>query len=369
MCGNFILFGLFLSYNTIEKSRKENGWMINNIMKHPIVQAPMAGGASNPLLAAAVSNTGGLGFLAAGYKTAEDMLREIKETRKLTDAAFGVNVFVPSDEEIDELALAQYRKKIEHEAHQIGTTIGKAYRDDDEWNQKITILKEEKVAVVSFTFGCPNRDVIEELQHNGSIVIVTVTNFDEAKMAAERGANALCVQGLEAGGHRGTFKNETEEDYGLLVLLRLIQSEINLPLIAAGGLMTGRDVAAVLAAGAIAAQLGTAFLRCPESGASPVHKQALVDSHFQKTAVTRAFSGRRARGLVNSFLENYSKEAPLAYPHIHHMTKTMRKVAGHKNNPELMALWAGQGHRLAKEWPVSELIERLVADMNETMNR
>lgn len=341
--------------------------MINKIMKYPIVQAPMAGGASNPVLAAAVSNAGGLGFLAAGYKTAEDLLREIEETRQLTNAAFGVNVFVPSYERIDEIALAHYRKKIEHEAHQIGTTIGEAYSDDDEWNQKIAILKDEKVAVVSFTFGCPNRDVIKELKHNGSLVIVTVTNREEAKIASERGANALCVQGLEAGGHRGTFKNETEEDYGLLVLLRLIQSEINLPLIAAGGLMTGRDVAAVLAAGAVAAQLGTAFLRCPESGASPVHKQALVDPKFQQTALTRAFSGRRARGLVNSFLKNYSKEAPLAYPHIHHMTKTMRKVAGQKNNPELMALWAGQGHMLAKEWPVSEMVKQLVADMNQEM--
>lgn len=343
--------------------------MLKKIMEYPIVQAPMAGGASNPVLAAAVSNAGGLGFLAAGYKTANALRQEIEETRRLTKAAFGVNVFVPSNEQIDEMSLARYREKIEHEAHRIGTMIGEAYSDDDEWHQKIAILKDEKVEAVSFTFGCPNRDVIEELQHNGSFVIVTVTNVEEAKIAAQRGVNALCVQGIEAGGHRGTFKNETEEDYGLLVLLRLIQSEINLPLIAAGGLMTGKDVAAVLTAGAVAAQLGTAFLRCPESGASPVHKQALVDPKYQKTALTRAFSGRRARGLVNTFMENYSDQAPLAYPHIHHMTKTMRKVAGETNNPELMALWAGQGYRLAKEWPVSELIKQLVVDLKESMNR
>lgn len=342
--------------------------MIKNLVEYPIIQAPMDGGVSNPVLAAAVSNAGGLGFLAAGYKTAEDVRREIVETRQLTKSPFGLNVFVPSHELIDEIALAHYRKKIEQEAFNIGSTIGEAFNDDDDWTQKIAILKEEKVAVVSFTFGCPNRDVIEELQQIGSLVVITVTNVEEAKIAAERGVNALCVQGLEAGGHRGTFKNGTEEDYGLLVLLRLIQSEIDLPLIAAGGLMNGRDVAAVLTAGAVAAQLGTAFLRCQESGASPVHKNALVDIHFQKTALTRAFSGRRARGLVNAFLTTYSNEAPAAYPHIHHMTKMMRKVAREKNDPELMALWAGQGHILAKEWPVAEIMEELVAELNEAMD-
>ncbi len=343
--------------------------MLKKLMEYPIIQAPMAGGASNPVLAAAVSNAGGLGFLAAGYKTAEEVRQDITETRQLTKEPFGINVFVPSHELIDEIELAHYRKKIEHEAFNIGTTIGEAYSDDDDWDQKIAMLKEEKVAVVSFTFGCPNREIIRELQQASSLVVVTVTNVEEAKVAAERGANALCVQGFEAGGHRGTFKNVTEEDYGLLVLLRLIQSEIDLPLIAAGGLMNGRDVAAVLTAGATAAQLGTAFLRCPESGASPVHKRALVDSHFQKTAVTRAFSGRRARGLVNAFLTTYSDEAPAAYPHIHHMTKTLRKVAAQKDNPELMALWAGQGHSLAKEWSATEIMEELIAELNDAMNR
>ncbi|USK70983.1 NAD(P)H-dependent flavin oxidoreductase [Peribacillus asahii] len=338
--------------------------MLQNLVKYPIIQAPMAGGASNPVLAAAVSNAGGLGFLAAGYKTAEDVRKEIVQTRQMTEKPFGVNVFVPSDESVDEGVLAEYRQKIEQEALKIETTIGEAYSDDDEWSQKIAVLKEEKVPVVSFTFGCPAEEVIRELQQAGSIVIVTVTNVEEAKIAQERGANAVCAQGIEAGGHRGSFKNETEEDYGLLVLIRLIQQEIDLPIIAAGGIMNGKDVAAVLTAGATAAQLGTVFLRCPESGASSVHKAALVDSRFKKTALTRAFSGRRARGLVNYFLTTYSAEAPAAYPHLHHMTKTMRKVAGQKNEPELMALWAGQGHRLAKELPAGEVVREILQMAN-----
>jgi nitronate monooxygenase len=231
--------------------------MFKKLLDFPIIQAPMAGGASNPVLAAAVSNAGGLGFLASGYKTAVDMRREIAETRQLTKKPFGVNVFVPSYEQIDEIALAHYRRKIEHEAIKIGTTIGEAFRDDDDWDRKMAILKEEKVAVISFTFGCPGRDIISELQQAGSLVVVTVTNVEEAKLAVDRGANALCVQGVEAGGHRGSFANEIAEDYGLLVLIRLIQTEMDIPIIAAGGIMNGRDVAAVLTAGAIAAQLGT----------------------------------------------------------------------------------------------------------------
>ncbi|MFF2455979.1 nitronate monooxygenase [Peribacillus simplex] len=337
--------------------------MLKKLMRYPIIQAPMAGGASTPKLAASVSNAGGLGFLAAGYKTAEEMKDEIGQTRQLTGHPFGVNVFVPGNEEADENILSAYREKIEKEAESVGAEIGKADSDDDDWENKITVLKEAGVAVVSFTFGCPTEDVIRELQGVGSLIAVTVTNLQEAKRAAGAGADVLCVQGFEAGGHRGSFENRTEDDYGLLVLIRLIQGELNLPIIAAGGLMHGKDISAVLEAGATAAQLGTAFLRCPESGASPVHKEALGNPRFTKTSITRVFSGRRARGLVNHFITDYDGFAPVAYPHVHHMTKQMRKVAGQKNNPELMALWAGQGYRLSRELPASELVELLVEEL------
>ncbi|SIQ97134.1 nitroalkane oxidase [Peribacillus simplex] len=337
--------------------------MLKELMRYPIIQAPMAGGASTPKLAASVSNAGGLGFLAAGYKTAEEMRGEIGQTRQLTEHPFGVNVFVPGNESVDENILSAYREKIKKEAESVGAEIGKADSDDDDWENKIMVLKEAGVAVVSFTFGCPTEDVIRELQDVGSLIAVTVTNLQEAERAAEAGADALCVQGLEAGGHRGSFENRTEDDYGLLVLIRLIQGELNLPIIAAGGLMHGKDIAAVLEAGATAAQLGTAFLRCPESGASPAHKEALGNPRFTQTSITRAFSGRRARGLVNHFITEYDAVAPVAYPHVHHMTKQMRKAAGQKNNPELMALWAGQGYRLSRELPASELVELLAEEL------
>ncbi|WP_412760681.1 nitronate monooxygenase [Peribacillus frigoritolerans] len=336
---------------------------MKELMRYPIIQAPMAGGASTPKLAASVSNAGGLGFLAAGYKTAEEMMDEIGQTRQLTERPFGVNVFVPGNEPADENILSGYREKIEKEAESVGAEIGKADSDDDDWGNKLDVLKEAGVAVVSFTFGCPTEDVIRELQDVGSLIAVTVTNLKEAKKAAGAGADVLCVQGFEAGGHRASFDDRTEDDYGLLVLIRMIGAELDLPIIAAGGLMHGKDIAAVLEAGATA-QLGTAFLRCPESGASPVHKAALGNPRFTKTAVTRAFSGRRARGLVNHFLTEYDSVAPVAYPYVHHMTKQMRKAAGQKNNPELMALWAGQGYKLSRELPASELVELLVDELN-----
>ncbi|MFJ7745535.1 nitronate monooxygenase [Peribacillus sp. NPDC097295] len=332
-------------------------------MEYPIIQAPMAGGASTPKLAATVSNAGGIGFLAAGYKTAGEMVSEIEETLRLTDRPFGVNVFVPSKEVVDEAVLLAYREKIQKEAQSVGVLIGQATTDDDDWDSKITALKELRVAIVSFTFGCPESRIIKELQEAGSLVAISVTNLDEAKIAVAAGADILCAQGIEAGGHRASFENQTEGDQGLIELIKMIKKESNVPMIAAGGLMEGKDITAVLAAGAVAAQLGTAFLRCPESGASPAHKAALHDSRFSKTAITRAFSGRRARGLVNRFLEEYDREAPNAYPHVHHMTKQMRKVAGQKEQPELMALWAGQGHRRSRELPASQLMEKLVEEM------
>ncbi|SFA40719.1 nitroalkane oxidase [Parageobacillus thermantarcticus] len=342
-----------------------------NTISVPIIQAPMAGGVSTPALAAAVSNAGGLGFLAGGYKKAEEMRKEIAAVRELTDKLFGVNVFVPSEEDVDEKALLRYRQVLEKEAERFGVQLGEAKWDDDDWEAKLAVLYEEKVPVVSFTFGCPSPDIIAKLKDNGSFVIVTVTSTEEALIAKQAGANALCVQGPEAGGHRASFRNNaaSHENASLLVLLQQIREAVDIPLIAAGGIMSGRDIAAVLAAGACAAQLGTAFLRCPESGANPLHKNALVDPNFQSTAVTRAFTGRPARGLVNRFMLEYDKLAPAAYPHVHHMTKQLRKAAAQANDPQAMSLWAGQGYRLAKDMPAGEIVRLLVEEVWETIEQ
>ncbi|TLS34628.1 nitronate monooxygenase [Geobacillus thermoleovorans] len=333
----------------------------------PIIQAPMAGGVSTPELAAAVSNAGGLGFLAGGYKTAEAMRKEIHELRTLTDRPFGVNVFVPGDKTVDEEAVERYRVALAAEAERFGASVGEPKWEDDDWAAKFDVLLEERVPVVSFTFGCPDKEVIAALQKAGSFVMVTVTSREEACMAAEAGANALCVQGAEAGGHRASFGNDPEQDEALELfpLLARVRAAVQVPLVVAGGIMDGRGIAAALKAGASAVQLGTAFLRCPESGAHPLHKQALADPRFVETAVTRAFTGRPARGLVNRFMAEYRALAPAAYPHVHHMTKPLRAAAAKAGDPEGMSLWAGTGYRLARELPAAELVEELKRELEE----
>jgi nitronate monooxygenase len=330
-------------------------------LKIPIIQAPMAGGVSTPELVAAVSKAGGLGFLAAGYKTAQAVKEEIAAVRRLTRKPFGVNLFVPGREPVDQAAVIRYRRLLETESRRFEVSVGDPLFDDDGWDAKLEVLLEENVPVASFTFGCPSPSVTEELKRRGTFVIVTVTTHEEAHAAAEAGADALCVQGMEAGGHRATFHNhpEKDEDVPLLTLLSLVRQAVDLPVIAAGGIMNGRDVAAVLAAGASAAQLGTAFLRCPESGAHPLHKAALADPRFASTKVTRAFTGRRARGLVNRFMLEHGEEAPAAYPHVHYMTREIRKAAGQAGDPDAMSLWAGMGYRQAREMPAEELVRML----------
>jgi nitronate monooxygenase len=344
----------------------------------PVVAAPMAGGISTPELVAAVSEAGGLGFLAAGYLTPDAVRDQLHATRALTGKPFGVNIFVPGDTAVDESAVDRYAARLTAEAHRYGVYLGDAIADDDGWAAKLDLVLAERVPVVSFTFGCPDADVLARLRENGSTVVVTVTSAAEARLAAAAGADVLCAQGQEAGGHRGTFDNPPAEssvaaeldpdadsaprnDMGVLPLLREVTSAVSLPVVAAGGLGSGADVAAVLVAGAAAAQLGTLFLGCPEAGTKPAHRAALTEA--AGTAVTRAFTGRPARGLVNRFLRQHSAVAPAAYPHVHHLTKSIR-AAG---DPEAMSLWAGQGHHFVRELPAADLVRQLAADARSAL--
>ena len=231
-----------------------------DLVRWPLIQAPMGGGPSRPELAAAVSDAGGMGFLAAGYKSAAEMVDEISATQRLTDQPFGVNVFVPYAPPVDAEALQEYLAQIEHAASSLGVQVGPSEWSDDHWEAKLAGLVQHPVAVVSFAFGCPSRDVVAELHGVGTQVMVTITNPGDADVAVERGVDALCVQGIEAGAHRGGFTDDERDDgYGLLALIGAVRQTTNVPLVAAGGVMDGRDLAAVLVAGAEAAQLGTGF--------------------------------------------------------------------------------------------------------------
>lgn len=325
----------------------------------PIVQAPMAGGPSTPELAAAVSDAGGLGFLGAGYKTVDAMRADIDRTRALTSRPFGVNVFMPSHDDADPAAVAAYRDALAPEAHRLGVDPGTPSARDDAYDAKIADLLAEPPAVVSFTFGCPDAAAVRAFQERGTAVVVTVTTAEEARLASA--ADALCAQGTEAGGHRGSFTNTLDGALPLRDLLRDVLAVTDLPVIAAGGLGTPDDVAGVLALGAVAAQLGTVFLRCPESGASAVHKAALADPRFTSTAMTRAFSGRPARGLVNRFLTEHSADAPAAYPDVHYVTSPLRKAAAAQGDPDMVNLWAGTAFRAAAETPAADLVGHLAS--------
>lgn len=336
-------------------------------LRVPIVLAPMAGGPSTPALAAAVSKAGGLGMLAAGYRTAEDLRGDLLAVRSLTDAAVGVNLFAPpATAPADGAAIAAYAARITGEAERHGAALGAPRRDDDGWDAKLAVVQELGPAVVSFTFGCPPPELVARLRARGSEVWVTVTEAAEARIAADAGATALVVQGVEAGGHRASFADEDDAGTtGLLALLALVRAAVDLPLVAAGGIADGRGVAAVLGAGAAAAQLGTAFMRTPEAGTTPEHRAALVRP--TPTRMTRAFTGRRARGLVNRFLREHDAHAPAAYPEVHHLTAPLRAAARQAHDPESVNLWAGQAHALAREVPAAQLVAELQAEAREAL--
>ena len=314
----------------------------------------MAGDPTTPALAAAVSAAGGLGCLAAGYKPAERVAAEIAAVRAATDRPFGLNVFVPGGPPVDPAAVQAYRESLAGEAARYGVPAGEPTVDDDGWAAKLELAGT--VPVASFTFGCPAAADIARLRAGGTLVLVTVTTPAEAAHAVAAGADALCVQGVEAGGHRGTF-GDRPGDLALLPLLALVRAAVDVPLLAAGGIMTAAGVRAVLAAGATAAQCGTAFLTATEAGTAPPHRTALTDP-ARTTALTRAFSGRWARGLTNRFLTEHAG-APAGYPALHHVTSPLRKAAAAAGDPEGMAMWAGQGHALARPGTAAEILARL----------
>jgi nitronate monooxygenase len=328
------------------------------------VGAPLAGGPSTPALAAAVSEAGALGFLAAGYRTAAELERELAETRALTSRPFGVNLFYPARDEVDEAVLAAYAERLRGEAARFGVAPGEPRWSDDDWEPKLELVARERPAVVSFTFGCAGREVVEQLSRAGTAVWCTVTSVTEAEAAAAAGADALVVQGAEAGGHQGFFLGEPAEPLPLGWLLQLVASATGLPLVAAGGIADGTGLAAALAAGASAVQVGTWFLLAPEAGTSEPHRRALAGD--RPTRLTRAFTGRSARGIVNRFMTDHDAGAPRGYPEVHYVTAPIRAAARAAGDAEAVNLWAGTGYRQARREAAGSLVERLASEWRST---
>jgi nitronate monooxygenase len=323
------------------------------------VQAPLAGGPSTPGLAVAVCEAGALGFVAAGYERAEAVRKDIEAVRARTAAPFGVNLFVPSPSPADSAAVSAYLRRLGREAERQGAELGEPRFDDDDWEAKLELVVERRPAVVSFTFGCPERHVFERLHAADIAPWVTVTNVEEAEMAEAAGAVGLVVQGAEAGGHRGGFVADGSDEggIGLLALLRVVAGATPLALIASGGIADGAALAAVLCAGATAAQIGTALMLAPEAG-TPEAQRALL-ARRAPTRVTRAFTGRPARGIVNRFLAEHSESAPAAYPEIHHATSPLRAAARRRGDADAFNLWAGQAHELVRARPAGEIVREM----------
>ncbi|TVY04017.1 NAD(P)H-dependent flavin oxidoreductase [Paenibacillus cremeus] len=333
-------------------------------IKYPIIQAPMAG-STKPELVSAISNAGGLGSFGAGSSDAKMIRSAIRKIREQTNNPFAVNLFIPEKavngldhvNQINSL-MNLYRQELRILPPSDDTQIPVQSIDE-----QIEVIIEEKVPVISFTFGYLDPTRVHELKRNGVIVIGTATTVQEAVYLEQCGVNMIVGQGSEAGGHRATFLGEFNSSLiGTLALIPQIVDSVNIPVISAGGIMDGRGIAAALALGASGVQMGTAFLTSKESGAHEKHKEAILNSTEEQSVVTRTFSGKPARGIRNKFItemERYNDIIP-GYPIQGELTKDIRKAASEQNDIEFMSLWAGQASRLSRCLPAKEIFDSLI---------
>jgi nitronate monooxygenase len=342
----------------------------------PIIQAPMAG-VSTPALAAAVSNAGGLGSLGVGAMKAEAARKVIKETRALTNAPFNINVFTHAPAVANAAVekawlswLAPYFSKYGARAPE---TLGEIYTSFVEDQAMLDVFLEEKPAVVSFHFGLPSQKIIGALKDAGITLFASATNLKEAAAAVDAGADVLVAQGIESGGHRGMFDPDVfDEGISTFALTRLLVEKFNLPVIAAGGIMDGAGIAAALALGAQAAQLGTAFVACPETSIDEGYRAAILSDQAQHTILTSAISGRPARAMMNRFTElgrDANLPATPQYPIAYDAGKALHAAAKAKGEFGYGAQWAGQAAALARSLPAAELVAVLDAELKEAVRR
>jgi nitronate monooxygenase len=340
---------------------------------HPIVLAPMAGGPTTPELVAAVSNAGGLGQFGATYLAPDTIADHVKAVRRAApDRPFGVNLFVPevapNTENLPRMAarLAGYHAELGIDPPRIPNAWSEPFE------AQIEVALRERVPVVSFHFASPPRAVVDRLKAAGAFLIGSATTVEEAVFLENAGFDAIHAQGAEAGGHRGTWTRDPMAALvGTMALVPQIADAVQIPVIAAGGIMDARGIAAALALGAQAVQMGTAFLACPESGAHPEYKRMIPETRAEDLVLTRAFSGRPARGIKNRFIEEMAPhEAEFAgFPAQNALTRTLRAESAKQNRTEFMSLWAGQGAALAEPLPAGELVAKLAAETRALLGK
>jgi nitronate monooxygenase len=337
---------------------------MRGLCRFPLVVSPMAGGPSTVDLVVASGAAGALGFLAGGYVAPDGLSADITAVREAGCQSFGVNLFVPGRPTGDPAGLAAYLERLAPDAAALGATLGEPSWDDDRYEAKLEAVLAAAPPVVSFTFGRPDADAVRALRAVGSLVVLTVTTPEEAASALVVEPDALCLQGSEAGAHRGSFANDDrpDQDRPVRALLAAVRRRTLVPLIAAGGVAGPRDVAELVAGGATMVQAGTLFVPCAESGAHPSYKAALTGSAFAATSVTRAFSGRRARALVSDMVRTHV-DAPKAYPEINNATRPLRAAAAAAGDLEHMSLYAGSGFGQAQARPTADVVAHLVSEL------
>lgn len=336
-------------------------------IRHPLIQAPMAGGATTPELVAAVGNAGALGSFAAATLPPAAIREGVARVRELTERPFNVNLFIlddpaPSDEEV-----ARAQARLDPLRAELGLPAGgRPARFCEDNRAQIETLLGLAPPVVSFTFGILDAATVARFHAAGCLVMGTATTVAEARAWQAVGADLVCAQGCEAGGHRGSFLGDPQQScIGLMALLPQMAAAVHIPVVAAGGLMDGRGIAAGLLLGAQAAQLGTAFLCCPESGIPAIWKEAILAARDDSTRLTRAFSGRHARGIANDFMRRFAAEEDWmpAYPVQNALTGDIRQAAVRQGRSEYLSLWAGQGAAMARPLPAAELVRLLMEEL------
>ncbi|MGE8471576.1 MAG: NAD(P)H-dependent flavin oxidoreductase [Paraburkholderia hospita] len=342
----------------------------------PIIQAPMAG-VSTPALAAAVSNAGGLGSLGVGAMKADAARKTIRDTRALTGAPFNINVFchapATANAKVEQEWLTWLAPQFAKYGARAPEKLAEIYTSFVEDKAMLDVFVEEKPAVVSFHFGLPSKEVIKALKDAGITLLASATNLDEAQQVVDAGVDAIVAQGVEAGGHRGMFDTQAfDEGLGTFALTRLLVEKFDLPVIASGGIMDGAGIAAVLALGAQAAQLGTAFVPCPETSIDDGYRRAILGDAALHTTMTSAISGRQARSMVNRFTElgrGADRPATPDYPVTYDAGKALHAAAKAQGEFGFGAQWAGQAAALARSLPAAELVARLEAELDEAIRR
>jgi nitronate monooxygenase len=342
---------------------------------HPIIQGPFGGGISTVALAAAVSNAGGLGSYGAHILSPAQIVTVVRELSAATTKPFAINLWVPKESEAQPLSEEEWHRAIEAltpywERFALPRPERPTHFGPD-FLQQVEAALEARPPVLSFVMGIPPASVLAQAKAKQIITIGTATTVGEAMALAQAGLDIIVASGSDAGGHRGAFLRPAAESLvGTFSLIPQVADAVKIPVIAAGGIADGRGILAAIALGAAGVQIGTAFLACEESGASDAHRQALLSSQAQRTVLTRVFSGRLARGIVNDFVRvmtPHEANTP-EYPVQNWLTQPIRRAAALAGDANALSLWAGQGAPLVKRNTAAALLQQLVQDTERYRN-